>query len=226
MLLRLLGQMVLVIAAVNITCMGIVTHARASPPNGPLRIVALGDSLMAGYGLPSGEALPEVLQGLLRAKGQGIQVQNAGVSGDTTAGGLARLDWAVPEGTDAVILGLGANDMLMGLAKDRARANLEAIIERLKARGIPVLLLGMRASRSLGDDYANGFDRIYPEIAEKHGVIFYPFLLAGVALDPGLNQLDGIHPTAAGVRVIAERMLPTVEQLVAKAREHRQKASN
>ena len=225
MLLRLLGQMVLVVAAVNMAAMSMTAPGRAATPPGPLRIVALGDSLMAGYGLPPGDALPNVLQRLLRAEGQGIEVQNAGVSGDTTAGGLARLDWAVPDGTDGVIIGLGANDMLMGLVPTRASANLVAIIERLKARNIAVLLLGMRASRSLGDDYADAFDRIYPEIADKTGVLFYPFLLAGVALDPGLNQPDGIHPTAAGVRVIAERMLPTVEQLITQARERRARAS-
>lgn len=221
MLRRLLGQMVLIIAAVNLAAVSLSAPGRATVPTGPLRIVAIGDSLMAGYGLAPSEALPNVLQRLLGSEGQGVEVQNAGVSGDTTAGGLARLDWAVPDGTDAVILGLGANDMLMGLAPTRASANLEAIIGRLQGRNIAVLLLGMRASRSLGDDYADAFDRVYPAIAEKHGVLFYPFLLAGVALDPRLNQPDGIHPTAAGVRVIAERMLPTVEQLVAQARERR-----
>jgi acyl-CoA thioesterase-1 len=162
-----------------------------------------------------------VLQRLLRGEGLDVEIQNAGVSGDTTAAGLARLDWAVPDGTEAVILQLGANDMLSGLPPARAQANLEAIINSLKARNIPVLLIGMRASRSLGDDYANAFDRIFPELAEKHGLIFYPFLLAGVALDPGLNQADGIHPTAAGIRRIAERVLPSAEQLVAQVRERR-----
>lgn len=219
MLVRLLGQMVLVLAAVNMASMSLAAPGQAEPRPGPIRIVALGDSLTAGLGLPPNDTLPDVLQRLLRAKGLSVDVQNAGVSGDTTAGGLARLDWAVPDGTDAVMLGLGANDMLMGLTPERASANLEVIIERLKARNIAVLLLGMRASRSLGDEYANAFDRIYPGIAEKHGVLFYPFLLDGVALDPGLNQPDGIHPTAAGVRVIAERLLPSLEQLVAQARE-------
>lgn len=220
MLTRLLGQMVLVALAVNIV-MAITIPAVAAPPAGPVRIVALGDSLTAGFGLGAGEALPDVLQRLLKADGQAVEVQNAGVSGDTTSGGLARLDWAVPDGTDAVIVALGANDMLGGQPVARARANLEAIIGRLKARNIPVLLAGMRASRSLGDDYANAFDRIYPELAEAHDLIFYPFLLAGVALDPKLNQSDGIHPTAEGVRQIARRMLPSVVELVAKVRDRR-----
>lgn len=218
MLTRLLGQMVLMALAVNIV-MAITIPAGAAPPAAPVRIVALGDSLTAGFGLGAGEALPDVLQRLLKADGQAVEIQNAGVSGDTTSGGLARLDWAVPDGTDAVIVALGANDMLGGQPVPRARANLEAIIGRLKARKILVLLAGMRASRSLGDDYANAFDRIYPELAEAHDLILYPFLLAGVALDPKLNQPDGIHPTAEGVRQIARRMLPSVVELVAKVRD-------
>jgi acyl-CoA thioesterase-1 len=213
--------MVLAIAAVNIAIVSFALPSRAAAPAGPIHVVALGDSLTAGYGLAPGEALPDVLQRQLRAEGHDVQVQNAGVSGDTTAGGLARLDWAVSDGTDAVILALGANDMLGGLPPERARANLEAIIERLKAQNIAVLLIGMRASRSLGDDYANAFDQVFPQLAEKHGLIFYPFLLTGVALDPGLNQPDGIHPTAEGVRKIASRLLPSVEQLLSQVRERR-----
>ncbi len=221
MLLRLLGQMVLAVAAVNMAALCLALPSRAAGPADPIRIVALGDSLMAGYGLAPGEALPDVLQRLLKPQSQDVEIQNAGVSGDTTAGGLARLDWAVPDDTDAVILELGANDMLSGLPVARAQANLDAIIQQLKARKIPVLLIGMRASRSLGDDYANAFDRIFPELAEKHGLIFYPFLLAGVALDAGLNQADGIHPTAEGVRRIAARLLPSVVEFVAQARQQR-----
>lgn len=211
---RLLGQMVLLLCAVNMATVVMPSPVSAATPGGTIRIVALGDSLMAGYGLGPGEALPDVLQRRLRAEGMSVEIQNAGVSGDTTAGGLARLDWAVPDGTDAVILELGANDMLSGQPVARARANLDAIIGRLKSRNIPVLLAGMRASRSLGDDYADAFDRIYPELAKQHDVVLYPFLLAGVALDPTLNQPDGIHPTADGVRRIAERMLPVVKELV------------
>lgn len=219
MLTRHLGQMVLMLLVVNMAVMPLSQVARAAPPASAVRIVALGDSLTAGYGLGPGEALPDVLQRTLRAEGHAVEIQNAGVSGDTTSGGLARLDWAVPDGTDAVILALGANDMLGGQPPARARANLAAIVERLEARRIPVLLAGMRASRSLGDDYANAFDRIYPELAERYGLIHYPFLLAGVALDPKLNQSDGIHPTAEGVRQIAKRMLPSVVELIARARD-------
>jgi acyl-CoA thioesterase-1 len=169
--------------------------------------------------------LPAVLERLLKAKGNNVQIQNAGVSGDTTSGGLARLDWAVPQGTDAVILALGANDMLRGAPVERARTNLEAILGRLRSRGIPVLLVGMMASRNLGNPYADAFDRIYPELAQKHGAILYPFLLHGVALDPKLNLPDGIHPNAEGVRRVASRMLPSVEQLVSRVNERRQQAA-
>jgi len=225
MILRLLGQMVLMLAAVNLGALVTSAPARSEPPSEPLRIVALGDSLTAGLGLGPGDALPAVLQDLLRSKGYSTEIQNAGVSGDTTSGGLARLDWAVPDGTQAVILALGANDMLGGLDVSRARGNLEAIIQRLKARNIPVLLAGMRANRTLGDDYVNAFDRIYPELAGKYGVILYPFLLDGVALDPKLNQPDGMHPNAEGVRRIAERMLPYIEKLLAQAKSAKDKST-
>lgn len=224
MILRLLGQMVLLLAAVNMAGPVVFGPARAEQPRETIRIVALGDSLTAGLGLGSSDALPAVLQQLLESRGTPVEIQNAGVSGDTTAGGLARLDWAVPEGTQAVILALGANDMLGGLDVGRARSNLETIIQRLKARGIPVLLAGMQANRTLGDAYVNAFDRIYPELAEKYGLIFYPFLLDGVALDPKLNQADGIHPTAEGVRRIAERMLPSVETLLAQVKSPKTKS--
>jgi acyl-CoA thioesterase-1 len=218
--------MVLLLTVVNLAAMGLSRGADAQAPAaaGTVHIVALGDSLTAGLGLRANEALPAVLQRLLNDKGHAVEIQNAGVSGDTTAGGLARLDWAVPEGTDAVILALGANDMLTGLDVARARGNLEAIIQRLTARHIPVLLAGMHANRTLGDGYVTAFDRIYPDLAAAHGLILYPFLLDGVALDPKLNQPDGIHPTAEGVRVIAERMLPSVEALVAQAKAPKSKA--
>ncbi|MGE0765822.1 MAG: arylesterase [Hyphomicrobiaceae bacterium] len=221
MILRHLGQMVLMLAAVNLAASIAAKpgHAEVSP--GPIHVVALGDSLTAGLGLGAADALPAVLQRLLTSKGHQVEIQNAGVSGDTTAGGLARLDWAVPEGTQAVILALGANDMLGGLDVQRARNNLEAIIRRLQARNIAVLLLGMRASRTLGDSYADAFDRMFPELADKYGLILYPFLLDGVALDPKLNQQDGIHPNAEGVRRIAERMLPFVEKLLARVKSER-----
>jgi acyl-CoA thioesterase-1 len=207
--------MVLLLLAVNMAGVTLVQTVAAAPPAGPVRIVALGDSLTAGLGLPASEALPAVLERSLRAAGRDVAIQNAGVSGDTTAGGLARLDWAVPDDTEAVIVALGANDMLGGLAPERARSNLEAIVRRLRARGIEVLVAGMQASRSLGSEYAAAFDPIFPEIAAANGALLYPFLLEGVALDPALNQPDGIHPTAEGVRRMAARMLPVVEALVA-----------
>ena len=216
--------MVLLLLAVNVAT-SLVPSARADTPGGPVRIVALGDSLTAGFGLAPGEALPAVLERQLNAAGKKIEIQNAGVSGDTTSGGLARLDWAVPEGTDAVILSLGANDMLTGQDVGRAQRNLDAIIGRLKSRGIPILLAGMRASRSLGADYANAFDRIYPELAQKHDLLFYPFLLDGVVLEPKLNQPDGIHPTAEGIRRIAERMLPYAKQLLTQATDRKSAAA-
>ena len=160
---------------------------------------------------------------LLKARGRNVDIANAGVSGDTTAAGLARLDWAVPDGTDAVIVELGANDALGGRPTADARRNLEAIIMRLRARGILILLAGMRAPRNLGNDYANQFDAIFPELAEKHGLLLYPFFLTGVALDPKLNLGDGIHPTAEGIRIIVERIAPHVEDLMAQAETQRRK---
>jgi acyl-CoA thioesterase-1 len=198
---------------------------RADTPRPRIRLVAFGDSLTAGFGLAPSEAFPVVLEQRLRALGHDIVVENAGVSGDTTSGGLARLDWAVPEGTDAVILELGANDMLTGQSHERARTNLDRILERLKARNIDVLVAGMRASRSLGAEYADAFDRIYPELATKHGTLLYPFFLDGVALDPRLNLPDGIHPTAEGVRVIAERILPSVEKLLTRVETRRKRTA-
>jgi len=180
----------------------------------PVRIVVLGDSLSAGLGLPAQDTLPAKLERALRAKGVAVEIQNAGVSGDTAAGGLARLDWSVPDGTDAVILELGANDALRGSDPKATRAALDAIIRRLQERRIAVLLAGMLAPRNLGPDYAKAFDPIYPELAAAHSLILYPFIAEGVAGDPALNQPDGIHPTAAGVDVMVSRMLPKVEELI------------
>jgi acyl-CoA thioesterase-1 len=178
-------------------------------------IVALGDSLVAGLGLAETEAFPARLEKALRDKGHDVTVINAGVSGDTTSGGLARLDWSVPEGTGGVIIELGANDMLRGISPSETLANLDAIITRLKERNIPVLLAGMRAAPNMGAEYASQFDAIYPELAEKHGISLYPFFLDGVAAVPDLNQSDGMHPNAAGVDVIVERIFPEIEKLVA-----------
>jgi acyl-CoA thioesterase-1 len=184
----------------------------------PLRIVALGDSLTAGYGLPSQAAFPAQLQQALRARGHNVEIVNAGVSGDTATGGLERLDWSVGEGVDGVILELGANDMLRGVDPAATKKSLETIVQRLKGRNIPVLMAGMLASRNLGPDYAARFDAIYPDIAKAHGLVLYPFFLDGVAGQRNLNLADGIHPNPEGVRVIVERMLPTVEKFIARLR--------
>jgi acyl-CoA thioesterase-1 len=184
----------------------------------PIRIVVLGDSLSAGFGLAAQDALPAKLERALKAKGIAVAIANAGVSGDTAAGGLSRLDWAVPDGTDAVILELGANDALRGSDPKATRAALEQIIKRLKERRIAVLLAGMLAPRNLGPDYAKAFDPIYPELAAAHDLVFYPFIAEGVMGDRALNQADGIHPTAAGVDVMVARMLPKAEELIARVK--------
>lgn len=183
-----------------------------------VRIVALGDSLTAGYGLDAEDSFPAVLEAELRARGHDVEVVNAGVSGDTTRGGLERLDWAVPDDTDAVIVELGANDALRGIEPGATRDNLDAILGRLVDRDIPVLLAGMQAPPNLGDDYAAAFNAIFPDLAERHGVLLYPFFLEGVAAERQLNQSDGMHPSEAGVREIVARMIEPVEALVAEAR--------
>jgi acyl-CoA thioesterase-1 len=195
--------------------------ARAAEP--PVRIVALGDSLTAGYGLPATAAFPARLERALKAKGVAAEVANAGVSGDTAAGGLARLDWAVPQGTEAVIVELGANDMLRGIDPKVTRNALEEIVRRLTARGIAVLLAGMRAAPNLGPDYGREFETIYLDLAGAYDLLLYPFFLDGVAVETRLNQRDGIHPTAAGIDTIVARILPKVEELVARVREKRAK---
>lgn len=206
------GQLSMVIAALALL---IAVPAQAAEP---LRIVVLGDSLTAGYGLDAEQSFPARLETALRARGHDVEVSNAGVSGDTSRGGLERLNWAVPEGTDAVIVELGANDALRGVEPAATRANLDAIVERLVARGIAVLLAGMQAPPNLGDDYEADFNAIFPDVAERHDVLLYPFFLDGVAADRRLNQADGIHPTAAGIDVIVERMIEPVEALIAAAR--------
>lgn len=189
--------------------------------DGPVKIVVLGDSLSAGYGLPAEAAFPARLAVALKGKGIAASIANAGVSGDTASGGLGRLDWSVPEGTEAVILELGANDALRGLDPDLTKTALDTILSKLKDRHIAVLLAGMQAPRNMGPDYVRAFDAIFPALASNHAVAFYPFFLAGVATDPKLNQGDGMHPNAAGVDVIVERILPQVENLIAAARSAR-----
>jgi acyl-CoA thioesterase-1 len=195
-----------------------IRHSHAEPGARPLKIIAFGDSLTAGFGLAPGQSFPEVLQFALEARGAAVEVVNAGVSGDTTAAGLARLDWVIGEDADGVIVELGANDALRGQPPAQARANLDAILTRLAARKLPVLLAGMRAPENWGEDYRATFDAIYPALAAKHGAILYPFFLDGVALDRKLNLDDGLHPNARGIAMIVERMLPSVERLIVEIR--------
>ena len=191
---------------------------RAAPGEQPVKIVVLGDSISAGYGLPADAAFPAKLSAALKAQGEAATIVNAGVSGDTASGGLGRIDWSVPPGTDAVILELGANDALRGIDPALTKKALDAVLTKLAARHISVLLAGMKAPRNMGPDYVRAFDAIYPALASTHSVVFYPFILDGVAADPKLNQGDGMHPNAAGVDVIVARILPQVETLMARAR--------
>jgi len=194
------------------------TTSLAQAQDDPPTIVVLGDSLSAGYQLAPGEGFPEQLQIALDKKGISAKIVGAGVSGDTSSGGLSRLDWSVEEGTDAVILEFGGNDALRGLPPETTRENLEAMIERLQVRDIKVLLAGMMAPPNMGEDYAKAFNPIYPELAEKHGVAFYPFFLDGVAGEANLNIEDGIHPNPVGVKVIVAKILPHVELLIEELR--------
>lgn len=192
------------------------TFAPAAPAaSEPLRIVGFGDSLMAGFSLGPGEGFTDRLEAALRERGHDVAVANAGVSGDTTSGGLARLDWSVPDGTGLVILELGANDMLRGVDPALVERNLDAMLSLLKARGIPVVLAGMVAAPNLGHAYGEQFGTIYPRLAEKYGATLYPFFLDGVAGDKSLQLDDGMHPNAAGVERMVERFLPIMEQALA-----------
>jgi acyl-CoA thioesterase-1 len=179
----------------------------------PVKILALGTSLTQGYGLPPGTEFTVQLQAALKKAGIDVVVTNAGVSADTSAGGLARLEWSLADHPDAVILELGSNDMLRGIAPSETEKNLRAILEKLKAAHVKVLLTGMHAQRNLGAEYVEQFDPIYPRLAKQYNVLFYPFFLDGVALNPKLNQADGMHPNPAGVKVIVARMLPYVKKL-------------
>jgi acyl-CoA thioesterase-1 len=188
-----------------------VSPAFAAEAAKPIKMVVLGDSLSAGLGLPANEAFPAKLQKALKDKGLDVDMTNAGVSGDTSSGGRDRLDWSVGDGTEAVIVELGANDALRGIDPAVTRSALTEIVTRLKARGIAVMLCGMLAPPNYGSDYAAKFNAIYPDLAKQFGVTLYPFYLDGVAADAKLNQADGIHPTAAGVDIIVGKMLPMVE---------------
>lgn len=199
--------------ALVVAVLGAPSIAHAAPPT----LLLYGDSLLAGLGLSASDSFEGQLASALAERGIEARLVNASVSGDTTADGLARLDWTLGEPPDAVILGLGANDMLQGRPVAEARTNLDAILARLDQLGLPVLVLGMKANRSLGADYVAAFDALYPELAAEYGAALYPFFLDGVALDPALNQADGIHPNAEGVKRIVAGVLPAVEALVEKA---------
>lgn len=198
------------IAVLMLALMTVLNPAWAETTK-PVKLVVLGDSLSAGLGLPAHDAFPTKLQKALQAKGIPIAMTNAGVSGDTSSGGRDRLDWSVPDGTDGVIVELGANDALRGIDPDLTRTALTEIVQRLQARKIPVMLCGMLAPPNYGAEYAARFNSIYPDLAKKFDVPLYPFFLDGVAADAKLNQADGIHPTAAGVDIIVNNIMPTVE---------------
>jgi acyl-CoA thioesterase-1 len=184
----------------------------------PLKIFILGDSLTAGYGVSAADALPNQLQAALRARGHAVRVLNGGVSGDTTAGGRARLGWALRDRPDAVIVALGGNDALRGIAPKSTRQNLNAILKSLAREGVPALLAGWKSPRNLGPEFVRAFEAVFPALAREHKVLFYPFILEGVALRRALNQGDGIHPNARGVAIMVAGLLPLVEQLITRAR--------
>ncbi|WP_173015930.1 arylesterase [Bradyrhizobium sp. TM102] len=198
-----------------------VPSLQAQPAAKPVRLVVLGDSLSAGLGLSAQDAFPAKLKKSLQDKGIAVDMTNAGVSGDTSSGGRDRLDWSVPDGTDGVIVELGANDALRGIDPDLTRAALTDIVQRLKARKIAVMLCGMLAPPNYGADYAARFNSIYPDLAKKFDVPLYPFFLDGVAADAKLNQADGIHPTAEGVDIIVGNIMPTAEAFLGAITEQR-----
>ncbi|MEA2794971.1 MAG: acyl-CoA thioesterase [Bradyrhizobium sp.] len=202
----------MLVSGLVVAMMGpVLAQTPATGATKPIKVVVLGDSLSAGLGLSAASAFPARLQKSLKLKGIEVDMINAGVSGDTSSGGRDRLDWSVPEGTEAVILELGANDALRGTDPKVTRSALTDILTRLKARKIAVLLCGMLAPPNYGSDYSARFNAIYPDLAKSFGVPLYPFFLEGVAADARLNQADGLHPTAEGIDVIVKNILPTVE---------------
>jgi acyl-CoA thioesterase-1 len=190
---------------------GLFFFASAKGQAQPINLVGFGDSLMAGYELPADQAFPVRLEKLLKDKGHDVTITNAGVSGDTTADGLARVDWSIPDGTRGVILELGANDALRGLSPEESRSNLDAILKRLKERKIPVLLVGIVAPPNMGTDYEAKFNSIYKDLAANYSAPLYPFFLDGVAMQPSLQLKDGMHPNGDGTKMMAEKFLPTAE---------------
>ena len=202
-----------------VLCLALFAALLASPVHGDarLRIVAIGDSLMAGYGLARGDGLVPQLQRWLDAHGAtGVQIVDMGVSGDTTAGGRARLDWALADGARAVILELGANDMLRGIDPAEVRANLDAMLAGLAARGLPVLLVGMHSTANFGPGYKRAFDAVYPDLAEQYGAVYDPHMFDGMSGGAADFQDDGLHPSAAGIARIVERFGPLVLELIAR----------
>jgi acyl-CoA thioesterase I len=180
----------------------------------PVKILMLGTSLTQGYGLPPGTEIPAVLSARLKATGTHARVINAGVSGDTSADALSQIDWSLADKPDAAIVEVGSNDALRGIPPAQTENNISALLDKLKIRHVPVLMLGMMAPRNMGPEYARAFDAMYPKVAKQYGALLYPFVLEGVALNPKLNQPDGMHPNPAGVKVIVERILPDVRKLL------------
>lgn len=217
----ILAQVVRGALLVNLLLAACLMPAKAADSNRPIRLVAFGDSLTAGYMLPPAQSFPSQLAKALNDKGHAVDVTNAGVSGDTTANGLERFDWAIPDGTEAVILELGANDALRGLPPKKARANLEKIIGKLRQRSIEVLLAGMIAPKNMGSDYEREFNPMFHDLAAKYGLVYYPFFLDGVAMDAALNLSDGMHPSGKGVALIVKRIMPSVEELLSRVQARR-----
>jgi acyl-CoA thioesterase-1 len=218
-----LAAVTLSIAVLTFFSLSRAAEAPSPSPERPIKIVALGDSLTAGFGLPANEAFPAKLQQALTKRGVAAEVVNAGVSGDTASGGLERLDWAVTPDTDAVIVELGANDMLRGVDPQVTRRAIGTIVHKLRERHIAVLICGMVAAPNLGEDYGMAFKLIFPDAAIAYGALYYPFFLNGVAAHEALNQRDGLHPTAAGIDVVVTNILPTVVELVDWAKQERRR---
>jgi acyl-CoA thioesterase I len=211
------AHVVSMLLLVNALAVASISAAVGAETAKPLHIVAFGDSLTSGYGVRPKDAFPAQLQKQLKAAGHDVVVTNGGVAGDTTGDALKRLEWSVPDGTDAVILEFGGNDALRAVDPKETRANLEEIIAALKKRNIPILLAGMMSPANWGDTYSDDFDKIFPDLAKEHGLVFYPFFLDGVALDAKLNQDDGMHPNGKGVGEIVKRIMPSVVELIGRA---------
>jgi acyl-CoA thioesterase-1 len=205
-------------APVVALALAVVASAPAAAQDNTVTIMAFGDSLVHGYGLPEGEPFPAQLEAALKDEGYDVEVINAGSSGDTSKSGRSRLSWVLQDRVDAAIVVLGANDALRGIDPAVTRENLDAVLQTLDDKGVATLLAGMKAPRNMGEQYVQEFDSVFPDLAEKHGTVFYPFFLKGVAQQPDLNQSDGIHPNAKGVRVIVDNILPRVEQLIERVR--------